>query len=45
LMTGSGSAVFAIVEDKQKGQEILSKLKEMGRGYLVQPIDRSLKEV
>ncbi len=45
LMTGSGSTVFAIVENRQKGQEILSKLKGMGRGYLVQPIDRSLKEV
>lgn len=45
LMTGSGSTVFAIVEDRQKGQEIISKLKGMGRGYLVQPIDRSLKEV
>ena len=45
LMTGSGSTVFAIVEDRQKGQEVLSKLKGMGRGYLVQPIDRSLKEV
>ena len=44
-MTGSGSTVFAIVENRQKGHEILRKLKGMGRGYLVQPTDRSFKEV
>lgn len=45
LMTGSGSTIFAIVESRGKGEEILSKLRGVGRGYLAQPVDRSLKEV
>ena len=45
LMTGSGSTIFAIVESRGKGEEILNRLKGIGRSYLVQPIDRSLKEV
>ncbi len=45
LMSGSGSSVFAIVENRRKAQEIISKLGGMGRGYIVQPTDISLKEV
>ena len=44
LMTGSGSTIFGIVENEEKGKEILRKLEGRGRGYLAQPIDKSLKE-
>jgi len=44
LMTGSGSTIFGIVENKEEGKDILNKLQGKGKGYLVQPIDKSLKE-
>jgi len=44
LMTGSGSTIFAIVEDEKRGKEVLKKVQEKGRAYLVRPVDKSLKE-
>jgi len=44
LMTGSGSTIFAIVEDEKSGIDILNKMQRRGRAYLVQPVDKSLKE-
>jgi len=44
LMTGSGSTVFAMVENREKAKYILHKLQNRGKVYLVQPTDKSLKE-
>ncbi|MCD6471651.1 4-(cytidine 5'-diphospho)-2-C-methyl-D-erythritol kinase [Candidatus Aerophobetes bacterium] len=44
LMTGSGSTIFTIVENREKAKYILHKLQNRGKVYLVQPTDKSLKE-
>jgi len=44
LMTGSGSTIFAVTEGKEEAENILSKLERRGKVYLVQPMDKSLKE-
>ncbi|MEA3485485.1 MAG: hypothetical protein U9R03_02135 [Candidatus Aerophobetes bacterium] len=43
-MTGSGSTIFAVAKEKEEAENILSKLQKGGKVYLVQPIDKSLKE-
>jgi 4-diphosphocytidyl-2-C-methyl-D-erythritol kinase len=43
-MTGSGSTIFAVAEEKEEAENILSKLEKRGKVYLVQPIDKSVKE-
>lgn len=44
LMTGSGSIIFGMVENKKEGESLRSKLQRRGKIYLVQPTDKSLKE-
>lgn len=44
LMTGSGSTIFGVVENRKEGEHVLSKLERRGRVYLVQLTDKSLKE-
>lgn len=44
LMTGSGSIIFGMVENKKEGESLRSKLQRRGKVYLVQPTDKSLKE-
>ncbi|MCD6231751.1 4-(cytidine 5'-diphospho)-2-C-methyl-D-erythritol kinase [Candidatus Aerophobetes bacterium] len=44
LMTGSGSTVFGIIEDKRDGERIKSKFQERGEIFLVQTVDKSFKE-
>ncbi len=44
LMTGSGSTIFGIVEDKREGEEIRNKLQRKREIYLVQTVDKSFKE-
>lgn len=44
LMTGSGSTIFGIVEDKREGEKIRDKLQKKREIYLVQTVDKSFKE-
>ncbi len=44
LMTGSGSIIFGMVENKKEGESLRSKLQGRGKVYLVQPTDKNLKE-
>ena len=44
LMTGSGSIIFGMVENKKEGESLRSKLQGRGKVYLVQPTDENLKE-
>ncbi|MEA1965286.1 MAG: 4-(cytidine 5'-diphospho)-2-C-methyl-D-erythritol kinase [Candidatus Aerophobetes bacterium] len=44
LMAGSGSTIFAIVENREKAKYISHKLQNRGKVYLVQPTDKSLEE-
>jgi 4-diphosphocytidyl-2-C-methyl-D-erythritol kinase len=44
LMTGSGSTVFAVVEDEKRVESILGRLGKKVRAYAVQATDKSVKE-
>jgi len=44
LMTGSGSIIFGMVENKKEGESLRSRLQGRGKVYLVQPTDKNLKE-
>lgn len=44
LMTGSGSTIFAVAEDKERVKSILGRLGRKVRVYAVQATDKSVKE-
>ena len=42
LMSGSGSTVFALVEDKEKAKKLKTELQKRGEVYLAQPVDEKV---
>ncbi len=44
LMSGSGSSIFGLVRNRSVGKLIFEDLKKKGQTYLIQPVEKSIKE-